>query len=92
MIVYALLSLTEHVLQHPVAHHLGAVDRDRGPHHRNVEMSGGVAPGEFVRAGREQEIAGDRADLGAVGVALVVHGQRLVARLRFMPKPTCDTA
>jgi hypothetical protein len=41
---------------------------------------GGVAAGEFVGAGGKQEVAGHRAQLGAVGVALVVHRQRLVAR------------
>ena len=45
-------------------------------------MPRGVAAGELVGAGGEQEVAGDGADLGAVGVALVVHGERLVARLR----------
>ncbi len=55
-------------------------------------MAGGVAAGELVGAAGEQEIAGDGADFGPIGVAPVVHGERLVARLGFMPKPTCETA
>src|SRR5436190_783677 len=68
-------------LHHPLLHHHRSIHRDRGAHHRQVEVPRGVAPGELVRAGGEQEIAGNRADLGAVGVALAVHRQRLIARL-----------
>ena len=54
-------SSPEHVLHHAVPHHHDAVELDRGAHHRQVEMARGVAAGEFVRAGREQEIPRDRA-------------------------------
>src|SRR5664279_4502428 len=67
------LSLPEHVLQHPVADHRNTVEFDRRPHHRQVKVPGGVAAGEFIGAGGEQEIARHRAQLGTVGVALVVH-------------------
>jgi len=53
-----------------------------GAHHRQIEMPGGVAAGEFIGAGGEQKIAGDGAQFGAVAVALVVHRKRLVARPR----------
>src|SRR5947209_8293156 len=51
-------------------------------HHRQVKMTRGVTAGKFVRAGREQEVARDGANLGAVGIALVVHRQRLITRAR----------
>ena len=38
-------------------------------HHRHIEVPGGVAAGELVGAGGEQEIARHRAQFGAVGVA-----------------------
>ena len=69
----------KHVLQHTVMHHRDTVQFDRRSHHRQVKMPGGVAAGELVGAGGKQEIAGDGAQLGAVGIALVVHRKRLVA-------------
>ena len=72
--------LAEHVLQHAFAHHRDTVELDRRPHHRQIEMARRIAAGEFVGAGREQEIAGDGTNFRAVGVALVIHRQRLVAR------------
>ena len=50
-------------------------------------MPGGIASGEFVGAGGKQEVAGDRAQFGAVGIALVVHRQRLVARAGIHAEP-----
>ena len=64
----------EHILQHASADDLGTIHRDGRAHHRNVEMAGGVAAGKLVGARREQEIAGNRAQLGAVAVLPVVHG------------------
>ncbi len=71
---------SEHILQNPLVHHHSVIHRDRRAHHRNVEMSGRIAAGELVGAGGKQEVAGHRAQLRAVGVALIVHRQRLVAR------------
>src|SRR6266478_9384162 len=59
----------ENVLQFAGAHDNRPVDGNGGSHDRNIEVSSGVAAGEFVSAGREQKIAGDRAQLGAIGVA-----------------------
>ena len=44
-----------------------------------------VAVGELVGAGRIEEVAGEGADLGAVEVAPVVHGERLVAGRLVQP-------
>ena len=52
------------------------------PLQRQVEMALGEAPGELVGAGRVEEIAGERAQLGAVALALIVHRERLVAGAR----------
>src|SRR5216684_5484786 len=62
--------LAEHILKHAFADYGNTVEFDRRAHHRQIKMPGGVAPGEFVGAGGKQEIAGNRAQLGAVGVAL----------------------
>ncbi len=48
-------------------------------------MPRGIAPRELVRPGREQEVAGHRAQLRTVGVALAVHGKRFVASLLVEP-------
>jgi len=62
----------EHILQHAVANHGCAVELNRRPSHRQIEMPRGLAPG---------------AQLGAVGVALVIHRQRLVARPGIHAEP-----
>src|SRR3954468_11564545 len=47
----AAAELPEHVLQHALLDHRRAVQFDRGAHHRQIEVAGGVAAGEFVGAG-----------------------------------------
>src|ERR1700737_1374644 len=71
-------ALTEHILQPAFADNGHIVQFDRRSHHRKIEMPGGVAASEFVGAGGKQEVAGNRTQFGAIGVALIVHRQRLV--------------
>ena len=59
-----------------------AVERDRAVAQRQVEVAERVPAGDLVRAGRVEEVAGERAQLGAVEVALVVEGHRVPARRR----------
>jgi hypothetical protein len=54
-----------------------AVERDRAAPHRQVQVAGAVPTGHLVGARRVQEVAGERAQLGAVRVGLVVERERL---------------
>ena len=68
-----------------VLDHIHSVEADSAVPHRQVEMPQSVAVGEFVGAGRVKEVASKGADLGAVEIALVVHGERLVASRLVQP-------
>ena len=62
-----------------------AVERDRAVAQRQVEVAARVAAGDFVGAGAVEEVAGERAQLGAVEVALVVQRHAVPARRRVQP-------
>src|SRR5688572_23238908 len=77
--------LCEFALQRAVADHGEIVHLDRAAAQRQVEMAEREAVGELVGAGGIEEIAGKGAQLGAVGVAPAIHGERLVARQWIHP-------
>jgi len=83
--------LAKHVLQHPSRTTATPSSSIVVPIMGKSKCPAGIAPGKFVGTGGKQEVAGNGAQLGAVGIALVVHCQRLVACAGFMPNPTWDT-
>ena len=82
---------SDDIEQGTVAHNDAAVERDRRPEHRQVEVPGGEAAGELVGAGREQEIAGQRAQFRAIEIAAVVGGPGL-ATVPIVPLASSNIA
>src|SRR3974390_3660788 len=72
--------LAEYVLQHALAHNGDAIEFDRRAHHGQIEMARGIPSRNLVRAGGKQKVSRDGSQLSAIGVALIIHGQRLVTR------------
>src|SRR5690606_28859650 len=54
---------------------------------RYVEVAFGETAGKLVGAGREQEVAGVGTDFRTIGVALIVHGQRLISSVLVHAEP-----